>query len=62
MVTTKKNGEVTHEFLTRTYIKNISENIEKLLDNIIKYYGSPLEGVYNTEVYTSDIIVMDEAS
>ena len=57
MLTEEINGEVTHAFSYRTYIKNVSENIEKLFETTLKNYGSPLEGFYHTELDTSDLLL-----
>ena len=37
--TAEINGEVMHVFLYRTYIKTVSENIEKIFDTTPKNYG-----------------------
>ena len=46
LVTTEINGEVTHTFSARTYIKNVNENIDNLFDTTLNNYGSPLKGGY----------------
>ena len=38
------NGEVMHAFLDCTYIKNMSDKIEKIFGITLKNYVSPLEG------------------
>ena len=56
------NGEVMHEFLARTYIKHVSEKINRSFKTKLKSYGLPLERRYYPEVETSDILVGDEVS
>ena len=62
MGTTEINGEVTHDFLDRTYIKNVIENIERTFDTTLENYGSSLERGYHLEVEIYDIIVGGEVS
>ena len=40
----KTSKGYTHAFSARTYIKNVCDKIEKLLETTLKNYGSSLEG------------------
>ena len=40
----------------------MSENIDKIYETTLQNYGSPLEGVYNSEVEKYDILVGYEIS
>ena len=62
VVTEEINGEVTHDFSACTYIKTLSDNIEKIFDITLNNYLSKLEGDYNTEVDTSYLLVEAEVS
>ena len=46
VVTAEISGEVMNDFLAHTYIKNVTDNIEKSFGTTLNNYRSPLEGVY----------------
>ena len=59
MGTAEINSEVTYNFLACTYIKNMSENTEKIFETTLKKYVSPIEGGYHKKLDTYDIIIAD---
>ena len=48
--------------MSRTYIKNICEKIEKLFQITLKNYHSPLEGGYHPELDDSNYLNDEEIS
>jgi hypothetical protein len=55
-----KDGDIC--LSTRTYVKNICENIEKLFDIKLKNYGSPLEHGDHPEMDESDLLMGEQIS
>ena len=60
LVTNKLYGEATHVFSDHTYIKNVGENIYIIFNTTLNIYGSPLEGWYNPEIDSSNLLLGDE--
>lgn len=56
----KKNDDGTWEISARTYIKGVTERIEKLYERKLKCYGSPMEKDDHPELDDSDFLQGDE--
>ena len=54
-ITFDNNGHVTMS--AKTYIKNVTERIEKLMEITLKNYGSPMEAGDHPEMDESDLLV-----
>ena len=55
-----KNAQGMWEFSAKTYIKNVCDKIEKLLEITLKNYGSPMDVGDHSETDESDLLPPDQ--
>ena len=56
------NAKYGMQLSAKTYIKNVTERIEKMFETRLRHYGSPLEDNYHPELDESDLLDADDVT